>query len=169
MKKLILICLFSIVCLNSLFAQNNGEQKLTKAEILQAQQLAAKFYNRYTQTQAVEPLIKEFFIKDYVKIIRATVEDDENPLLFKISSKDIQRFYTSFANYFFLYLRTYKHFEILLGNDSEKKADKLINPELKKLLKQSPELLKFSDFSYDKILSVADEQKTISSYHKELA
>lgn len=45
MKKLILICLFSIVCLNSLFAQTNDEPKIkSRIKKIKANKISVNLY-----------------------------------------------------------------------------------------------------------------------------
>ena len=73
MKKIILGIFVAFLFVNIAFAQNN-ELQLTKAEILEAQQFAARFYNRLAQTQDVAPLIQEFFIRDFNKQINYSHE-----------------------------------------------------------------------------------------------
>lgn len=165
MKKLILGIFTAFLFVNIVFAQDNG-LKLTKAEILEAQQLAARFYNRLAQTQDVEPLIKEFFIKDFVKKFR-DIDDVSEKTLRNKSSKDILQCYANLINYFFLYLRSYKHLESQFGENSEKKADLLINDELQKFLGTNSDLLKFRNFNFEPILSII-EIVNLKKFHREL-
>lgn len=144
MKNLIVTILLSIIYATSLVAQNDSEPKLSKAEILQAQQLAARFYNRLAQTQDVEPLIKEFFIRDFGRWYKSVLGSDESEFK-KLSVKDVRRFYTTWINYFYLHYVSVNHLKAIKKNYSDNDAEKEINNSLKVLLKSYPKLLIYAE------------------------
>lgn len=134
MKKLIFGILATFLFVNLVFAQNDAP-KITKAEIRQAQQLAARFYNRYAQTQDVEPLIKEFFISDFGKWYKDSLskeDNEDNAKLKNVTAKDVTRFYASWINYYYLYFNSVNFVQMQQPKISDHDAERIVEKEIEK-------------------------------------
>lgn len=143
MKKLILTILLSIICANSLYAQDD-EPKLTASEKRQAQRLAARFYNRLAQTQDITPLMREFFIKDFGSWYKKILTEDSDPEIPKTATeKETERYYATVNNYFYLYFNSVNFVQIMnpelnpKGIIDIKGASEVVNDEIEKQLKNA--------------------------------
>lgn len=153
MKILILTFFIFGLLLTNIFAQKT-EPTPTVEETKEAQELAAKFYNRFAKTQDITPLIKEFFVNGFIKNLRTKFFDSEETRKLKNApSRDILQFYTSFTNYFFLYFSSYNHLGAQFGANVKVDVDGMINTELKRFLKFNPELQKYNNLNYSEIFS----------------
>lgn len=143
MKKIILGIFVALLFVNIVFAQDT-EPKLTKAEILEAQLLAAKFYNRLAQTQDVAPLIREFFIRDFGRWYKNVLTQDSDPEIPKTATeKEVEQYYVTFINYFYLYFNSVNFVQIMNPKLNPKGiidivgAREIVNKEIEKQLKKT--------------------------------
>jgi hypothetical protein len=185
MKKSILIVLLFIACCNMVSAQRTYPTP-TAEETKEAQELAANFFNRYAETQDIEPLIKEFFIRDFntrLKFCRTTSEcggfardfwgKDEELVTLKATSVDFQRSYCFAVNHFYLFFRIANHINVIQPNNSDK-LEQLTADKIKNELKGRTELLKYGYllsqdediFSFKKIKTLANFRKQIVEAEK---
>jgi hypothetical protein len=146
MKKSILIVLLSTACFINASAQRTYPTP-TAEEIKEAQELAAKFYNRYNETQGIEPLIKEFFIKDFnvrVNYCFKTVtcgghnrdfwqEFDDSFIRIK-SKVTFQRAYKSSMNFIYLYARVLQYMSPDDGDITTDTPEEVTKAKVKKEL-----------------------------------
>ncbi len=169
MKQTILTILLSIIYASSLFAQTVDEPKLTGAEIREAQQLAARFYNRLAQTQDIEPLIREFFIGDFGRWYKSGLSNgDVESIMKKARLNEIRRFYTTWINYFYLHYVSVNHLKAINKNYSDTDAEKEINNSLKILLKKYPKLLVYADDKPVPEKLTLEESKNLREFRQRL-
>ncbi len=180
MKKSILIVLFTVAYLNIASAQITYPTP-TAEETKEAQELAARFYNRYNETQDIEPLIKEFFIENFsarLKFCRTTDKcggfardfwgKDEELIKLKAVIKDFRRSYSFSINYFYLFFRIVNHINIIQPNNSDK-LEQLAADKIKNELKGKPELLKYAYFlSADEEIETSKKTKTLAGFRKQM-
>lgn len=174
MRKIHFTIIFFILLTVSMFGQT---PVLTPniEETKEAQELAAKFYNRFAETQDITPLITEFFIKDFVirlKFCRDTGKcggfardfwgKEENK--FQKEKSDYLGAYTNSINYLFLYYRSVSHLvsnpQIAIENGDSEKAQELVNKQLTELLADA------SDTNTSEKNNEYEEFKTIVEYRK---
>lgn len=162
---------FTVIVIILLVNVNFGQKikpKITATEKRQAKQIAARFYNRFAETQDITPLIDEFFVSDFIPRLKQTlIKDDEISQIKEISEKDISQFYKAFINYFFIYLNLY---EVLSHNskaDNHEEIDKLINAELKLLLNDTPQILMYQSFNIWELPSLS-ETENVDEYKQEI-
>lgn len=156
-KPIITIC-FIFLFLHCAFAQQTYPTP-TAEETKEAQELAAKFYNRLTETQDIKPLIKEFFISDFNKRVNYCFKtglcgghnrdfwsgfgEGFAKTKYKI---DFQRFYINWLNYFYLFMRVFIYVSPesldIPNNVSEDLQKENAKKALKSFLKNKPYLLK---------------------------
>ncbi len=162
MKKALIILALSILLAPHHWAQVD-ERIPPPAEKLEAQQLAAKFFNSFLKTRDISPLIKKLFITEFssrLKYCRTTGEcrgfgrdfweTDEELLSLKGTEKDYLRSYINTLNYLFLYFQALDHLAALAGQKPEDYAEaggKRIELMLHKVLKKHPAVLKLGFFS----------------------
>jgi hypothetical protein len=159
MNKLRLIILIFIACCNTTVAQETYPTP-TAEETKEAQEFAAKFYNRYDETQDIEPLINEFFVKDFdsrVEFCWTTGEcggfardfwgEHEDLVELKGQTIDFRRLYSFSINYFYLYFKIYNHIKFLQKDSHEVDYEKATISAIENSLKNRPELLRHGFFS----------------------
>jgi hypothetical protein len=158
------ICLaFSVLILisTSFFGQTE-RPKPNELDVKDAKNLAVSFFHRYQQTQDITPLIKEFFVADFGKRLvfcRTTRECEgfardmwkgpEQPLPFTPTENDYVREYAAQTNYLYLGSSAGANFATDFtsrSSASQHGADPL-SAELKALLKDRPEILKYDFFA----------------------
>lgn len=178
MKRIALpICLF-LLLLQSGFAQVQVDERIPpKGEIREAQNLAARFFNSYQNTQDISPLIKEFFIRDFstrLKFCRTSGEcggfgrdfwgKDEELTKVHGTERDYLRGYINSINYFYLYSRSIVFLASLAGkqlSESEEDSENIVEQKLREELKGNPEALKLNFFgnpdeSLPKLMSLGE-------------
>jgi hypothetical protein len=180
MKKSILIVLLFIACFNIASAQKPYPTP-TAEETKEARELAVRFYNRYNETQDIEPLIKEFFIKDFLtrlKFCRKTGEcggfardfwgKDDKLVKLKAVIKDFRRSYSFSINYLYLFFRIVNHINIIQPDNLDK-LEQLAADKIKNELKDKPELLKYGYFlSEDEEIETSKKTKTLAGFRKQM-
>ncbi|MBX7174735.1 MAG: hypothetical protein K1X72_27415 [Pyrinomonadaceae bacterium] len=178
MKIIILGFFIAILFVNISFAQDT-KPNLTEAEILEAQQLAARFYNRLAQTQDVAPLVKEFFIKNFAtKYKQGITNEGEFKNHKNIRKNDVILYYTTITNYFYLYFSSINYLKMANPKLNEEEAEKIVDAkiesyltnkiELKLFLSKIPDLpINYSDFDPRRIIS--EDWKSLADFRVSFA
>ncbi len=180
MKRFFGVSFGLLVFLTSVIGQN-VPAKLSPSDEKEANALAAEFFNRFSETLDVTPLIKVNFVSDFdrrLSFCRTTrecegfgrdfwkgPEQDERSI--NPTADDYLRQYASAINYFYLYsqIGTY-----LAGGRKSIDDDidvKAISSKLKDRLKDQPNVLRWDFFGNFDEASL--EPKSISEFREQIA
>lgn len=128
--------------------QNEEPQTLTPAEECEARELAARFVERFRQTDDIAPLVEELFVKDFGERLRH--DDGSLPMHFvrrevarQASTEELRRFYVAEFNFFSLtleysMLQAQQRRDAGLEDDNEDSIEGMFPPDVLACLKDDP-------------------------------
>ena len=112
-------------------AAQTASERITPDEIRDANKIAHRFSDRLMKTKDITPLIKEFFVKDF---LQKSLENERNSwslLVQKTTAKqltrpELRRLFIAENNWF--YLSTLYYFSKYSSTDSSNRSDEVIYP-----------------------------------------
>ncbi len=177
MKKALLPILIVLILTNVGFPQKD-ERIPPKPEELEAQTLAAEFFNAYRRTQDIGSLVEQFFIKDFetrLKNCRTSGgcggfgrdfwgEDEELSSLSASADDHLKRYVTA-VNYLFLYSQCYAHLARIASKPTAEyeQGEKILDKLLRGELKENSAVLKLGFFGQHEDRPVV---KSLAEFHE---